>query len=400
MEVFAARHPIFNELKEVYGYELEFRSDFDTYYDALGEDKTSADFAAFVNYAELTDGRRGFIRFSRDLLLIEFPGLFPRDSMVVEIVVDNPHDAELLAACRRMRDAGYVLALDGCRPAHLDNGLMDCVRMAKVYLAGTKPPERQSLARDLAARGVEAVAADVGSPGDFAEGLRWGYRYFQGDFFTRPEVREDRKIAPSKLAYLRVLNEVNKPGMSYDELTEAIKHDVNLTYKLLRFMNSPCFGLRYEIQSIKHALVMLGPEEIRRWFSLIVIRDSGGDKPRELLVRSLTRAKVAEQIAPAIGKSKLAPKLFLLGMFSVIDALTDSPMDVVLEELPIDKDVKAALLGKAGLPRTVFDAMLAYERGHWTPFSEHCRKIGLPEDKVPDFFRDALRWANQAIDEA
>lgn len=400
MEVFAARHPIFNELKEVYGYELEFRADFDTYYDALGEDRTAVDFAAFVNYSELTDGRRGFVTFPRDLLLIEFPGLFPKDTTVVQVNLGDPNDQDLLAACRRMRDAGHILALENCRPEHLDNTQLDWVRMAKVDLATTPPGELQALARELAAKGIEAVAKNVQTPDQFSDCLRWGFLYFQGEFFSRPAVREDKKISSSKLTYLRVLHEVNKPGMSYDELAESIKQDVSLTYKLLKFMNSPWFGLRYEIQSVKHALVMLGPEEIRRWFSLIVIRDTGEDKPRELLVRSLTRAKVAELIAPSIGRGKLGPKLFLMGMFSVIDALTDSPMDALLEDLPIDKEVKTALLGGAGLPRSVYDTMLAYERGHWTSFSENCRAIGLDEDKVPTFFRDSLTWANQALDEA
>lgn len=403
-EVFVARQAIFDPQKEVYGYELMFRTGFEDYYarldalDVLGPDKAKVDLMAFVNFGELTDGKRGFVTFTPDLLVRELPSLFPNEMMTVGLAVDTPGDENLLARCRELKAAGCEFALNGLAPAHVDHPLLDLVDLVKIDFAACDDQQRQHLCEAMAARGVRALGRNVQTAAEFDQAAGWGYAYFQGDFFTRPDTSSDRAIAANKLIYLQVLNEVNRPELQLEDLEGLIKQDVSMTYRLLKFMNSVWFGLRYEVHSIKHALVLLGPKEVRKWATLLAVADAGEDKPRELLLRSLTRARAAEQLADSAGMSGVAAELFLMGMFSVIDALMDRPMADILEELPLNADVKGALLGEESRFRTMYDLVIGYESGQWERFSTAAASLEVDESAVPDALRKASKWANEALE--
>ena len=243
------------------------------------------------------------------------------------------------------------------------------------------------------------MAKNIDSDEEFEQAQQWGYSFFHGDFFTKPAPSPDGEIAPTKLGHLKLLAEIGRPTLSYDELADVIQADVALTFKLLRFMNSAWFGFSHEIKSIKHALVLLGPAEIRRWVAMATIQSVGADKPNELLLLSLTRAKVAEGLAGDVELTDASTELFLLGMFSVIDALTDTPMPGVLADLPLADPVKQALLKKDGKYRDILELMLAYEAGQWDAFSDIVAKLGLDEQVIPGLFRSGLKWAHEALAE-
>jgi len=399
MEVFVARHPVFDAQKEVYGYELDFRSGFDSYYEALESDTSSLDLMAFVNFAELTDGKKGFISFPRNLLLMDFPVLFGSESMITCVPAEVDDDEEILSRCRSLKEFGYPVAIDDFTIAHLEGPLLELADMVRIDFAATTPEQREAIRQQLAAGPVQAVARNVETADEFDQAARWGYSYFHGEFFTKPVVRVDEEISANKLTYLQLLREVNNPALSYDEIAALVEQDVALTYKLLRFMNSAWFGLKFEVSSVKHALVLLGPKEIRRWVSLVAVRSTGDDKPLELLVRSLARAKAAEQIGLAVQMEKEASELFLMGMFSLMDALADKPMKEVLEKLPLKEDIKAALLGGTGAYRNVHQAVVSYEQGQWDRFAAAAEALKLDEQQVPELMRKSTVWARQALQE-
>lgn len=398
MEVFVARHPIFDAEKDVYGYELVFRSGFEEYYEAMAADRAEADFTAFVDFGELTDGRKGLINFSRELLLMEFPVLFDREAMIAAIPGDMPPDEQTLSRCRDLRQFGYTLAINDLFPRQLDSPLLDLVDIARVNFTGLGAEERADVCRTLEAKDVRTVAQGVEAVEDFDEARSAGYSYFQGGFFHKPVIRPGREIPANKLTYMQLMREVNNAALSYDEVASLIERDVGLTYKLLRFMNSAWFGLRYEIHSVKHALVLLGPHEIKRWVALVAIKGAADDKPHELLLRALTRAKACEQIGLLAGLKKEAPEMFLTGMFSVIDALTDMPMAEALADLPLRDEMRSALLGGGnGSFRSVHDTVLSYEAGDWDTFSTSAAALRIDETQVPELFKQSLKWGKQAL---
>lgn len=396
MEVFVARQPIFDRQKDVFAYELLFRSGFENYYDSLGSRKASADLMAFVNFGELTDGKRGFATFTRSLLRKEFPSVLPSDLLTVCVPVGIVTDDEVITICRKLKEQGFVLVLDDFTLQHRQSPLVGLADIVRLDFQALSPAEGQELRRQMPPT-VKLQAQKVDTGGAFTQAFDLGFAYFQGSFLCKPAGNNEADIPGNKLAYLRLLNEVNRSDLLLDDLESIIKLDVTLTYRLLRFMNSAWFGIRYEVNSVRHALVLLGPKEIRKWASMLVLRNLSDDKPQELLLLSLVRAKVAEQMAPLINLRKNIPELFLMGMFSALDALLDRPMPVLLEELPLDQSVKAALLGVPGPFRNIYEAILGYESGDWKAFSRAAAALNLSEKAVPELFQQSIKWANQAI---
>ena len=404
MDVCITRRPIFNERKETYGYELLFRSGFEDYHAAMDSLSSSespdapTDAGDFVKFDELTGGKVGLVHFTPDLLKTDLPALFPSDTIIVELPPELNVDEETVALCRKLKGSGYALAMDDVFLVR--NRKTDLAKFAdiiKVDFPKAAADQRDAIIRRISAEGSVMMAQNVESAEEFDLALARGYSLFQGEFFVKPAEQPGQKIAGTKLAYLQILREVNRPDISYDDLEAAIKRDVDMTYRLLRTMNSAWFGLKYQVESVKHALVLLGPKEIKQWFSMVVIRDSGMDKPDELLLRTLCRAKMGELLAPMTGLKDAASELFLMGMFSLIDALTDMPMMDVLSDLPISERVKAALLGQPGPFRTVFETVISYEAGDWEWFTSSTAALGAGEKEVSDIFRKAMSWAETAL---
>jgi len=398
--VFVARQPIFHRAKNVHGYELLFRSGRENRYDGTDGDACTLDVIAnsfaTIGLDELTAGQRGFINFTRNLLLQDVVNLLPPDQVTVEVLENINPDEEVIAACQRLKDAGYTLALDDFVLTDPNHPLLDLADIVKIDFMTTPRDEQKRVADFLNGRKIKALAEKVETDEEFRRAEADGYTYFQGYFFAKPSIYEGKDVSANKLARLKLLEQMNRPEISVDETEGIIKQDVALTYKLLRFINSAWFGLRHKISSIRHALVWLGPKEVRKWFALISLRDMGTDKPNELFLRAMTRAKMGEGVAPIAGMQEAAPELFLMGMFSFMDAVLDMPMSDVLTKLPLDDQIKTALLGGSCPYRWVHDLIAAYERGNWDALSGHAGQLKLDEDLVPPIFNESIKWANQA----
>ena len=396
MELFVARQPIFNESQNLYGYELMFRAGVEDYCSAQGEGEA----IDFVTFAELTDGKRGFVHFTRNLLRDEISPVLPRDMVIVGVPENITPDEEVVATCRKLKKSGYTLAMDDLFVLqHRYTEITQFADIIRVDFHRAGAEERKVICEEFGAARVTMLAQNVETAEEFDQALEMGYSRFHGDFFAKPVHHPGRPISGTKLTYLEVLREVNSPAISYDELESYIRKDVSMTHKLLRFINSTWFGLRHQVDSIKHALVLLGPKELKKWFSLLIIRHAGMDKPDEVLLRSLYRAKLAEDIAPLARLGGESGELFLMGMFSLIDALTDTPMMDVLDGLALNNRIKAALLGESGRFRSVLETILFYEKGDWEWFAASGASLAFDEAAFPDLYRKAVKWANLALRE-
>jgi EAL and modified HD-GYP domain-containing signal transduction protein len=220
-----------------------------------------------------------------------------------------------------------------------------------------------------------------------------GYSYFQGYFFSRPEILRRHDIPAYKLNYLRVLQAANRPVIDQNEVAQRIKEEASLSYRLLRYLNSPAFFLVAEVRSIPHALTMLGERGIRKWISLVTIACMGDDKPQELIVLPLVRARFCELLALFVGRTESANDLFLLGLLSAIDAILDMKMEDVLKEIAIRADIRDALLGERNSLREVFDLALSYEMGAWDGIDEAAARLGIGADAISESFIQAVGWA-------
>jgi EAL and modified HD-GYP domain-containing signal transduction protein len=191
------------------------------------------------------------------------------------------------------------------------------------------------------------------------------------------------------------LSEVQKPEPEFDEMAEIIGHDPALSYRVLRLVNSAAYGLRTEVTSIKHALLILGMKEIKEWFPLLIMTTLTQDKPDELITVSVVRARFAELTARQTGLVDRSAELFLAGLFSTIDALLDQPMDEAIAGLPFPVDVQKALVGQDGPITPLYRLVLAYEQARWDEVSQLAERAGVPEQVLPRAYAAALSWARE-----
>lgn len=398
--IFLARQPIFDTSRRVIGYELLFRSGFQNFFDqSIDGDSASSrvlvDTFLLMGLKVLTNGKPAFINFTRELLLRQVATLFPREILVPEILETLNFDPPLVEACRALKTAGYRLALDDFVPDAPCEPLLPYLDIIKVDFMLCEGDQRREIARRFRSLPVRLLAEKVETMTDFHQGMELGYSLFQGYFFSRPVIISGRDITGYKLNYLRILQEINRQQLDFNRLDTIIRQDVSLSYKLLRFINSAAFAFPASIQSIHQALTLLGEREFRKWASLVALKELGADKPEELVIHSIIRALFMETLATRAGFGDDAGECFLLGLFSLIDAFLDRPLDEILDELPLSDEIKTTLRGEVTRFHPVFVLGLAYETGDWEAFSRLVRDSGLSERDVPECFIRAVRDATR-----
>ena len=401
METFIARQPIFDSRQRVFGYELLFRSSLENVFRHPDPDQATSkvltDAFFLFNTPGLTDGKRAFINLTRETLVKEYMFLVPRELVVVEILETIDPDDEVIAACKKLKQAGYLLAMDDFVYKGRLSPLLDLTDFIKVDFLSTSESERRELVKTFVPSGIRLLAEKVETTAEFSGSVEMGYRYFQGYFFCRPTIIRGKDIPISKQKYFQILQEIHRREMDFRRMEEIIKRDVALSYKLLRFINSAYFGLKNKINSIKQALVLLGEKEVKKWLSLITLAGMGSDKPGELAVHTMTRARFCESLAPHAGLLKRADDLFLVGMFSLMDAFLDRPIADLLLEVPINDQIKGAILGEANRLGEVYNYVLSYEKGDWPRLTEQQLKLGIDEIHPPRLYLNALKWGEEAM---
>ncbi|MGB2819464.1 MAG: HDOD domain-containing protein [Phycisphaerae bacterium] len=398
LPVFATTQPIFDRQARIYGYEMDFQSGFEAEFAAAAERaRAGIDFWRAMGFDVILGLDRGHVTFTRELLIERVPILFPPDTLAVGVPGELRGDGDLIDACRELKDVGYKLELVNFTPDQADSVFLDLADIVRIGVAAMTGAELSAICGRLTGRGLWPLAAGVDTAEKHDQACKAGFCYFLGDFFRRPVLASDRELPSQKAHYLSLLAEVNKPELAYDELEAIIELDVAMTYRLLRFINSAWYGLKVVIESIRHALVLLGPREVQLWASLLVLHELGAEKPRELFRRCLIRAKMAEGIAPLVGMGSRASELFLMGMFSLVEALTDVPVARVLDGLSLGQDVKTALVDDKGPFGLVHAVVKYYESGQWQELLEPATALNLERLALPKAFGAAVQWADNAV---
>ncbi|MGD9124198.1 MAG: HDOD domain-containing protein [Desulfarculaceae bacterium] len=398
MERFIARQPILNEKLGVYGYELLFRSGVENFFHQQDGDQASsrviADSLLLFGMEALTHGAKAFINFTRRLLLEKYALTLPRSLTVVEILETVEPEAPVLEACRILKQKGFKLALDDFvqRPDYAP--LLEMADIVKVDFLESDGQEQQRLAETLLPRGIVLLAEKVETQEDFSRARSMGYTLFQGYFFSKPVIVARKDLPSSKLHYLRLLKEINAAQMDFDSLSRLVGTDASMSYKLLRYINSAAFGVRQQVNSLKQAVTLLGENQIRQWASLLAVYNLGDDRPVELMATAVIRARFSELLAAEAGLARHAPDLFLIGLFSLLDAMLGRPQAEILEELNLGDDVTAALLKKEGRLALVLELVKSYEQGRWEEVDQACAGLGLDKDHLPEQYLQAAQFAS------
>ncbi len=401
METFIARQPVFTQQQQVYAYELLYRSGA-TVNSCTAIDlnhaasRVIADTGLLLGTGNLTDGKKAFINVTREVLVNGLIELLPKDLTVVELLETIEPDDEVLAACRKLKAAGYTLALDDFVYGPRFEPLIELTDIIKVDFLLTDQAGRADLARRGQQRGIRLLAEKVETHEDFRAAVDLGYTWFQGYFFCKPVILSRKDVPGNKLQYLKILQEIQRPEINLEQVEHIIRRDLSLTFKLLRYLNSPAFNFRNEIETIRQALMLLGERQIRKWASLVIVTSLGKDKPEELVKQALVRARFCETLCPLVGLGQRAEDLFLTGMMSLIDAILDRPLADLLRDLPLNADIRDALLGQDNRLHQIYSLTVAYERGDWEQLARLTAQLGLSSADIPGLYLSAVEWATQS----
>jgi EAL and modified HD-GYP domain-containing signal transduction protein len=394
MDVFLARQPIFDRSQEVVAYELLYR---DNHINAANiDDPDRATTEVFLNtFMEIGMDRvvgahRAFINMTRPFLVGERELPFSHGNITLEVLEDIEPDAELIDALRRLSVEGFQIALDDFVLTDRTRPLLevaDIVKLDIAQLSFAQVQEHVALLRDL---DVQLLAEKVETREEFDSCVELGFDLFQGYFFCKPSVLHGRKSSPSRIAALELMAQVNNPDVEFDELATIIAKDATLAYKLLRFINSAYFHLPRKIESLRHALTLLGQKNIRMWMNMLALSQLEEER-HELMVTSLVRGRLCELAAVDLGREAEAEKYFLAGLFSLIDAVLDRPMDEIIDSLSLADDIEQGVLRRTGPVGEVLKLSLHCERGDWATMNP----LGLKGEQISDRCLQAIEWAEE-----
>lgn len=394
--VLMSRQPIFRTDTALLGYELLFReSDADSASISNGARATAQvinNSLMEIGMDELVGRHPAFVNFERSLLMGNHCESLPHERVVIEILETVSPDDAVMRRLRELRSKGYRIALDDFICTTPISPLVDVADFVKLDIMSGDWPAIEKAVSVLKGYPLQLIAEKVETREEFERARAIGIDHFQGYFFCKPQNVKGQKLPVNRLAAIRLLTQLSKADVRMKELEETISQNVSLSYKLLRYINSAMCGLHRPVESIRHATVLIGLEKLRTWASLIVF-SSFEDTPKDVLVTGAIRARMCEQIAN-IRRFAQPERFFLVGLFSVLDAILDRPLEQVLPSLSLSKDISDALLEHKAQMGCVLNGVKAYERHDW-PTAE--ASLGLGEDAIQQAYQNSMAWSMRTL---
>ena len=396
MSVYIGRQPILDDSKRTQGYELLYRDGNVT--SAFFSDPENA--TRYViersilewGLSHLVGNGIGFFNVTQEFLRCGMYTILPADRVVLELPATLQYDGPTIDAIRGAVQIGYRIALDDVVTMNTPGIelVLPLVDIVKVEMMSLTPDEARDLVISLrrVAPKVVLLAQKVESIEMFELCRALGFQLFQGYFFAKPELLAKQNRPTSQQAALSLMTAIQDPDITIDQLADLASGDPTLAYRLLKFVNSSSTGLLQAIDSVRHAIVMLGLEHVRQLAVLLTMSASASSN-QELITLSVTRAHMARHL---VNDPRMANGAFTMGLLSVIDAVYQAPMYDLLEELPLHEDVRSALLVSAGPLGEVMEIIRAYERADVAEL-DYYRPLGL--EPIRDAFGDGASVAAQ-----
>ncbi|MBN2221146.1 MAG: EAL domain-containing protein [Vallitaleaceae bacterium] len=402
MDLYVARQPIFDRTKEVIAYELLYRDSKDNVYNMNLNESSATSILLLNSYLNfgmnlLTDNKRGFINFGPDLILEDVPHLLSQNQVVIELLETVKPDRHLLEKIRYLKTEGYIIALDDYVIDYPYQEIIDLCDIIKVDFRANSTHEIKIITNFLAEQNKILLAEKVESYEEFEFALRLGYEFFQGYFFCRPILEKQKKLNGLSYRYMQIQEELVKKEIDYKAISTLIESEVTISYKLLKLVNSS-FSLINDVNSIQHALSILGIDAFQKWFSLAIIHQLGDNKPNELITVAMLRMRFMELISENSVFVQHIHSLRLIGILSVIDALLEQPMDDLMKQLPLSDSIKDTLLQKPSLYLAAFQLVLSYENGDFDKVSDYAQQIQIDFSQLPNIYLSAVNWAEELND--
>lgn len=393
-DIFIGRQPIFNVDLNVYAYELSFRSSEDQITVSIidGDIATSQVMLnTFVDIGleNLVGRHKAFINLTHYFLQDPDRVAIPPAQVVFEVLEDIEPEENVIETLRELKKRGYTIALDDFVFAEHLQPMIDLADIIKIDVMALSLAEIGQLVTRLRTQNKKLLAEKVETYEDFEFLKQLDFDFYQGYFFSKPTVIKGKGLKPNQAALLNLIAKINNDQVEVKELSDIISTDISLSHKILKFINSPMSGLRAEVDSIQQAVVLLGLTTIKNWVSIVAMA-TGSDKPHELSILALVRARTCEQLARATGQDR-PEGYFTAGLFSTLEAMMDLPILTLLDDLPLPDDIKLALLENGGVYGEALGCAIAMERSDVDGFLF----LNLDVSSMAEIYLDALLWASE-----
>ena len=397
---FFTKQALFDVKRKLWGYEIQGGADACSALACFADQEHLAGSLASTSYmgvqSAVERGKKVAVPFEEAGFLAQAPYALPPAHGVVKFVGKATRPKEVLELAAKLRADGYSLAVDvGAGQPEL----AELAALANVWCfdaSGADDPAPVA-ARNKGGKTL-LWASRVGSLDTFEKLKAAGFAVFQGRFFKEPELVAERKLTSHQMSRFQLLRLIESEDPDVDALAEAISADVSVSFRLLSYLNSAAFGLPQKIQSIKQAIMILGSIKIRNWLRAVLLADmaQGGDMPRELAELSLQRARLLELVTTRYDFWDFNPgTLFLLGLFSLLDAILGLPMRQVAEHLPLDEKLKSALRRDAQNEyQPLLDLAECIEDADWSRLADLTRQLGLELDAVKVCASEAMAYSS------
>ena len=400
---FLGRQPILNRSQQIVGFELLFRS---------AESLNAASFldthvaSASVILNALTDfgfqdvlGRhKGFFNVTYDMLMSDAVELLPKERVVIELLETILLDEEVVGRCRTLKSLGFKLALDDHVYSPAFHSIYQLVDIVKLDVLEIPPGELPGIVRNLRAWSLTLLAEKVESAEQYEVCAALGFDLFQGYYFARPDILKQNRLDVGKLTMLQLMEQV-MAETELSEIEETFKQNPGLTYNLLRLVNSVAIGLRVRIKTLRHALMVLGLEQLKRWITLALYassESSGAQSP--LLEIAAMRGKLMEllvQSLPDPGAGELSDRAFMAGILSLIDVLFEVSMAELVEKLNLVHDVRDALLQRSGRLGRLLLLTEKLEQADFAAVNVGLEECGISLDQLLAAQLETITWSDR-----
>ncbi|MEQ1600915.1 MAG: EAL domain-containing protein [Methylophilaceae bacterium] len=394
-QAFIGRQPILNAKQHIIGYELFFRHSAEAN-DAVLENDLKASARVLVNTLNdmgaqwLLGDKLAFINVNEEMLHSEFLELLPPERTVLEILKNVVPSDTVIARCKDLRTQGFHLALDGCELAE-STALLALASYLKVDTLALGLARAAVIFNQYHTPNLKLVAEKVETRTQQEALQKLGFQYFQGFYFAHPETLSARIINPAYSAVLNLLNLVSRDAENH-EIETGFKLDAALSYKLLRYINSIGFGLSCEIQSINHALSILGRKQLYRWLTLLMVTAGKNAATSALMKTSITRGRFTELLGESYFDKQGKDNLFIVGIFSLLDSILEMPMELVLEKMQLPETISEALLNREGIYGPFLQLAEACEEANTPRVVNLAESLQLDPSQVNDHHIAALAW--------
>lgn len=397
---YLARQPIVDLNGKLFAYEMLYRNSEDNFYPQGVDDDVStramiSNMQTDFDLKSVTGGKRAFINLTRQMCMSDIVLLLKPDEVVIEILESAWVDEAFLHQIQSLREKGYIFALDDYIGQKEFDALLPFVDFIKVDFIQLSMDMRRTIANRL--RGKKLLAEKVEDEEDQRQARVFGYELAQGYYFSRPVVLKAETIGISTVTHLNLWKEINRTEPRYNEMADIILRDAGMTLRLFKKAGTLQYFRGGKIDSVLHALVRMGAQELKRWTMLILLQECLSGQNDEYIRLALSRAEYLERLAKETGYGEYAGDAYITGMFSVFDATEPEVVEKLIEQMNLNETISDALLHYGGFIGEMLAFVHDYESGHTDSTEQISQSYGIKPERIVELYKSAMEYADQTF---